>query len=221
MRLIKDSVTIASKISRSDKQKLHAIADDLGITFYGLLQSLICTLVRYWDKGSAVTAEHRTMINAFSNVLASVIGSHNPVSLKGSEGDSVKGAILLVERKTGKRPQVIEIRKNEHGTMIESYNYDTMLSTFLGAVDPNALRCLEDEAKELGYFSITQTLHELILQNYSTQKDPIGAEVRELFSDVRICSGIKVNTDIQYKSRRRHNLAEYTTIAQVERYKVE
>ena len=58
MREVKNTTTIASKITRADKQKLHAIADYLGMTFYQLVQSILMTIVRYWDRGGLLTAEH-------------------------------------------------------------------------------------------------------------------------------------------------------------------
>lgn len=221
MRKEDHSVTIASKISRSDKQKLHVIADELGITFYGLVQAILCTIVRYWDKGSAVTAEHRIMISAFSNVLASVIGSHNPVSRRNVEKNTVKSAILLVERKAGQRPQVMEVRKNEQGNIVESYNLDTMLSSFLGAVDPNALHCLEAKAKEIGSFSISQTMHQILLEQSAPPEDNISAEICDLFSDIRIPTGNSINSDVHYKQARRSHIDEYTTIQQKQSYRAD
>lgn len=213
-RRTKDTTTIASKISRTDKQKLHAIADHLGLTFYGLVQAILLTVIRYWDRSDSLSAEHRNMIEAFAIILKSTIGSYNPISARNKEKDTIKGAIYLVERKAGQRPQLIEVNKNEDGCMVESYNYDSMLSAFLGAIDPHALRCLEDEAKLLGYFSITQTLHELILQRTTPKADTIGMEIEDLFSDVRIATGHEIKNDIYYKQGYRKSSTEYTTLEQ-------
>ena len=102
MKREKDTVTIASKISRTNKEKLHAIADHLGMTFYQLIQSIMLTIVRYFDSGSVLSAEHRIMIDAFFNVLHSINGSHNPINTRGKNKDEIKCAVLFVERYKGR-----------------------------------------------------------------------------------------------------------------------
>lgn len=213
MREVKDTTTIASKISRADKQKLHDIADYLGLSFYSLVQSILMTIVRYWDRGGLLTAEHYTMIDAFATVLKSSIGSYSPISARNSESDHITGAILLVERKPGQRPQLMEVHKDSAGNFVESYNYDTMLAAFLSAIDPDCVQRLEDEAKELGYFSITHALCETLLKcSARTEKDIMRADIAEMFSDERITTGQKINEETRYK--RKHNRGDYTTITQ-------
>lgn len=219
--LEKEGVTIASKISLSDKRKLYAIADELGLTFYNMVQACLLTLIRYWDKGSAVTAEHRCMMEAFFHVLQSTLGSFNPISRRNKNNEDIKGMILFVTRKKNKRPQLLEVHKDEFGNMIESYNYDAMLKDFLGAIDPNALQRLEDETKELGNISITQTLQELIMQRTTPEADMMKSEVNDLFSDVRIRTGQRLNVDVHYKQGYRNNLNEYTTITPNETYRAD
>ena len=139
MERVKDTTTISSKISRTDKQKLKIIAADLGITFYSLIQSIMLTIIRYCDKGGNVSAEHCNMIDAFGLVLKSTIDSHIPTSSRNSDKDSISSAILFVERGKDKRPQMMEVSKDGNGNVAESYNYDAMLSSFLNAIDPNIL----------------------------------------------------------------------------------
>ena len=92
---------------------------------------------------------------------------------------------------------------------VESYNYDTMLATFLNAIDPDCLQRLIDEAKHLGYFSITHALCEMILKcTDRTEKDIMRADIAEIFNDVRIWTGQKINEDLQYKRKR--NVGDYT-----------
>lgn len=220
MREVKDTTTIASKISRADKQKLHAIADYLGMTFYQLVQSILMTIVRYWDRGGLLTAEHYTMIDAFATVLKSSIGSYSPISARDSESDHIKSAILLVERKPGQRPQLLEVHKDSAGNFVESYNYDTMLAAFLSAIDPDCVQRLEDEAKELRYFSITHALCEMILKcSARTEKDIMRADIAAIFSDERITTGEKTNKDTHYK--RKPNVGDYTTIYQKATYRAD
>lgn len=218
---IKDTVTIASKITRADKQKLHAIADHLGLSFYSLVQSVLMTIVRYWDRGGLLTAEHYTMIDAFATVLKSSMGSYIPISAKDSENDHIKSAILLVERKQGKRPQLMEVHTDSAGNLVESYNYDTMLATFLSAIDPDCLQRLTDEARELGYFSITHALCEILLKcSARTEKDIMRADVAEIFADVRIPTGQRLNEDTHYKSK--HNRgSDYTTVTPQKKYRAD
>lgn len=220
-KLGNEGVTIASKISQTDKRKLHAIANELGMTFYSIVQACFLFLVRYWDRGSAITAEHRNIMQAFFNVLKSTIGSFNPVSTRNHSTEKVKGAILLVERNKSKRPQLLEVYRDENGILMESYNFDTMLKDFLGAIDPNALQRLEEETQVLGNISITQTLQELIMQRTTPEADMMKAEVRDLFTDIRIATGQQLNFDVKYKQRHRTNLNEYTTMQQEQTYRAD
>lgn len=209
MRAIKDSTTIASKISRADKEKLHAIADYLGLSFYSLVQSILMTIIRYWDRGGFLTAEHYIMVEAFANVLKSVSGSHIPLSARNNDKDHIVGAILFVERKGEARPQLMAISKDRNGNMSESYNYDTMLSDFLNAINPDCLQHLKDEAKYNGYFSITHTLCKMITQrSASAKEDDMREEIAEMFNDIRISSGQSINDDTHYK--RKPNVGDYT-----------
>jgi hypothetical protein len=215
MKREKDTVTIASKISRTNKEKLHAIADHLGMTFYQLIQSIMLTIVRYFDSGSVLSAEHRIMIDAFFYVLHSINGSHNPINTRGKNKDEIKRAVLFVERYKGReRPQLLELNL-DNGNVTESYNIDTMLTAFMQAADPEALERLKAKAEELGYFSIAHTLHDLILQSIPTA-DTMNKDIKELFSDVRISSGQCINDSVHY--RRKHNVGDYTTMTQGNKY---
>ena len=211
MGRVSDTTTIASKISRTDKLKLHTIAADLGISFYALIQSIMLTIIRYCDKGGNVSAEHSILIDAFGLVLKSTIDSHIPISARNSEKDNIKSAILFVERGRDKRPQMMEVSKDGYGNMTESYNYDTMLSSFLSAIDPDALAKLKIKAKDLGFFSITAALREIILESVDKQYT-IESDIKDIFSDIRISSGQAINKDVRYKTGHRINVDEYTTI---------
>ena len=112
-------------------------------------------MVRYFDKGSIVTDEHCIMFNAIESVIKSAKGSFSPIAIRESDRQRVSGAILFMERKEGQRPQMIQICRNKQGNMIETYNYDKMLTDFLNAIHPEVVKRLRDEAKRCGYFSIT------------------------------------------------------------------
>ena len=210
--------TIATKISLADKVRLWRIAEGFGMTLYELLQALLLGIARYFDKGNIVTDEGNNLLNAIGNIMFASKDSFSPIALKGRQQQRVSSAILFLQRRVGQRPQLIETHPDKQGNMVESYNYDTMLSAFLSSLDPDALQRLKDEAQQKGYFSITHTLHEIIMQRTSdTKADTISAEVRKMFADERIPTGQRKNEDIYYKSK--HNRGDYTTITQRNNYR--
>jgi hypothetical protein len=213
--------TIATKISLADKVRLWRIAEGFGMTLYELLQALLLGMARYFDKGSIVTDEGNSLLNAIGNIMFASKNSFSPMALKGRQQQRVCNAILFLQRNDSKRPQLMEAHTDSQGNIIESYNYDTMLSAFLSCLDPDVLQRLKDEAQRHGYFSITQTLHEIIMQRTTnTKADTISAEVRELFNDERIPTGQRTNKDTHYK-RKQNRGNDYTTIAQRKTYRAD
>ena len=201
--------TIATKVSKADKAKLVSIADGFGMTFYELLQALLLAMVRYFDTGSLVTYEHNAMINAFANTMFVLKDSYSPLSIRGHEKRVISRAFLLVEQRPRKQPQLLEVSKDHCGNLIESYNFDTMLSDFMGALDPEALQALTREQQKQGYFSIAHTLHEIVMQHTDPPADMMSNEISEMFTDARTGTGEKVNENIYY--RQKHNIEkEYT-----------
>lgn len=213
--------TIATKISLADKIRLWRIAEGFGMTLYELMQGLLLGMARYFDKGSTVTYEGNSLLNAIGNVIFDTKDSFSPMALKGRQQQRVCNAILFLQRGKGQRPQLMEAHADGMGNVIESYNFDTMLSAFLNCLDPDALQRLKDEAKRLGYFSITHTLHELIMQRTAnTTAYDMSAEVRELFTDERIATGQKTNNDIHYTAKQNRG-NDYTTITPRKTYKAD
>lgn len=203
--------TIATKISLADKVRLHRIAESFGMTFYNLLQALLLLICRMADGDSAISYEHQIMLQAFLDMINQTKDSFSPLAVRGHEQQHICNAILFIQKEPDQRPQLMEIHKTECGSMMESYNHDTMLTAFLSCIDPLGVQRLEDEAKRLGYSSICQTLHKIIMERTATIEDTIGDEVRNLFSDVRISTGQKINDDTFYK--RKKNTGDYTTIS--------
>lgn len=203
--------TIATKISLADKVRLHRIAESFGMTFYNLLQALLLLICRMADGDSAISYEHQIMLQAFLDMINQTKDSFSPLAVRGHEQQHICNAILFIQKEPDQRPQLMEIHKAECGSMMESYNHDTMLTAFLSCIDPLGVQRLEDEAKRLGYSSICQTLHKIIMERTATIEDTIGDEVRNLFSDVRISTGQKINDDTFYK--RKKNTGDYTTIS--------
>lgn len=200
---------VGTKITYSDRDKLDVIAKGMGMTLYQLLQALMLAMVRYFDAGSLITYEHNAMLNAFANTLFSLKDSYSPLSLNGHEKRTVNRAILLVGQPPRKQPQLMAVSKDQYGNLIESYNFDTMLSDFMGALDPEALQAITREQKKQGYFSIAHTLHELILQRAEKPADIMSQEIADMFTDARTTTGEQVNEDVHY--RRKHNRGEEYT----------
>ncbi len=192
---------VGTKITYSDRDKLDVIAKGMGMTLYQLLQALMLAMVRYFDAGSLITYEHNAMLNAFANTLFSLKDSYSPLSLNGHEKRTVNRAILLVEQPPRKQPQLMAVSKDQYGNIVESYNFDTMLSDFMGALDPEALQAIIREQKKQGYFSIAHTLHELILQRAEKPADIMSQEIADMFTDARTTTGEQVNEDVHYNRK--------------------
>ena len=192
---------VGTKITYSDRDKLDVIAKGMGMTLYQLLQALMLAMVRYFDAGSLITYEHNAMLNAFANTLFSLKDSFSPLSLNGHGKRTVNHAILLVEQPPMKQPQLMAVSKDQYGNLIESYNFDTMLSDFMGALDPEALQAITREQKKQGYFSIAHTLHELILQRAEKPADIMSQEIADMFTDARTTTGEQVNEDVHYNRK--------------------
>lgn len=192
---------VGTKITYSDRDKLDVIAKGMGMTLYQLLQALMLAMVRYFDAGSLITYEHNAMLNAFANTMFQLKGSYSPLSVGGHEKRTINRAILLVEQPPRKQPQLMAVSKDQYGNLIESYNFDTMLSDFMGALDPEALQAITREQKKQGYFSIAHTLHELILQRAEKPADIMSQEIADMFTDARTATGEQVNEDVHYNRK--------------------
>lgn len=202
--------TIATKISHTDKQKLCVIANEFKMSFYELLQSLLLAIVRYFDTGTTISREHDAMLNAFFNVMFANADSFCPLAIKSHQQQSVKSAILFVQRKDDQRPQAVAIDKDDQGRLTETYNTDKMLADYLQATDPELLKVLEDERKRMELFSIGHTLHQLIMSCRTQPTETMSEEINAMFGDVRIPSGQATNEDVYYKGK--YNRGDYTQV---------
>ena len=215
-----DFLTIATKVSKEDKAKIKAIASMFGMSFYELLQSLLLGMLRYFDIGKHSTYDHNILMDALFITIRSLQGSYCPLQKKDMENRRIKGAILFIEDSPKNRPQLLSVSMNEDGQMIESLNFDKMVSDFFGCLDPDGLKRLERLRDELGFFSITHTLHEIIMQQASCI-DENQEFIKELFEDKRIPSGQATNEDVVYKRGKRQNVDEYTTITQRQTFRAD
>ena len=215
-----DFVTIATKVSKVEKERVKDIASAFNMSFYELLQSLLLALLRYFDSGSLVTYDHNCMMNALANTMYAINGSYNPLLKNGRENQCLDSAILFIGDNKKRRPQLLSISKNDDGQFVESLNFDKMVADFLKCVDPDAFMRLESKRVELGYFSITHTLHELIMQRTS-KTDEIKDEIAGLFTDKRIPTGQAVNEDIFYQKRNKIHSDECTTFEKKQTFRAD
>lgn len=212
MEKVEKYSVISTKIASSDKEKIVDIANRLGMNLYQLMQSLILALVRYFDKESPISDELNIMVSSFMDVVASIKGSYNPLKPSNQSGESIQKAFVFVQRHNRERPQIIEVGKDNKGEWTKNYNIDDMLSEFLEILNPKILNELKKEKRELGYFSLVQTLQKIINENGTLKKDEIEEEVKSLFTDIRV-SGLAINGDVYYK--RKKNIGDYTAVSPI------
>ncbi len=192
--------SIATKICRTDKTKLEIIANGFNMSVYELLQSLLLAIIRYFDKESNISEEHNLMMDAFSNTIFSRKCSFNPIAVKDHEKDHVTKALLFIER-GDKSPQLLCVSKDNKGNLLESFNYDTIITDLFNAVEPNLLLVLQRAKYNMGDFSILHTLHEIIYNHACTPKDSIEDEIKQMFEDERLLTGEKTNYNVFYKTK--------------------
>lgn len=217
-RVAQDFSVLATKVPLCEKRKISQIASSFNMSIFELLRALLLLLIRYFDTETPISEEHNKMLKTFLNVISTNVESFSPLSMRGHEQQSIRGAILFLQRKDGEHPQTIAICKNEEGGFMESYNTDKMLADYLQATDPQLLRVLGEERERMEHFSISQVLHQLIMQN-RTQRDEIGDEIKALFDDIRIPTGENINRDVYY--RRKLNTGDYQNTTIRERHRTD
>lgn len=211
-----DYKLVATKVRTADREKLKAIAQGFGLTFYELVQSLALALVRYFDKDSLIIHEHRVMLNTFGDLFMSMADTFNPLSLPGLQKREIEKAIVFVTARRSNRAQVMAIGKDGKGNLTESYNIDQMLESYLKATDPELLKVLTAEKGIRGDFSLSHTLHDLVLSRAAKPADRMETEIKEMFDDVRIPTGEEINRDVFYKQK--YNKGDYTAITPRSKY---
>jgi hypothetical protein len=189
---------VQTKLTAEDKEKVRSIAEGFNLTIYGLLQGLLLSILKYFDKYTAISYEHSQMANAFTNILSTLQSSFNPLTTRNNERETISKAILFAEI-PNKAPQLISVAKDGKGAIEKTYNLDTMLEDFLRAFDEETLQVLKQIQKHLGIFSLAHTLRTIIMLNKPSIEGIIEKEIREEFSDIRIPTGETTNEDIYYK----------------------
>ena len=88
------------------------------MTVYEMTQALLVAMARYFDKGSIVTDEGNSLLNALANVIFASKDSFSPMALKERQQQRVCSAILFLQRKAGQRPQLMETQIDGQGNII-------------------------------------------------------------------------------------------------------
>lgn len=200
---------IATKVTLAIKDKLFRIAEQWNMSFYELAQALLLALVRACDDTrTPLSPKHETMIRTFLNTIISTDGSFNPLSIAGRYKEHIDGALLFVNRSPEMRPQMIAVTQGANGEWNETYNHDIMLLDFLRAADPKAASVLQREAARHDHFSVLSYLHDLIMQSQPSADARMSEDIDELFSEIRIATGDRINEDVHYKNH--HNQRDYS-----------
>lgn len=206
---------ISTKIPPKAKEKLTKIAKGWNLSCYELFQALLLVIIRYFDKETIISEELNSVVQAFLNELSTYKDSFNPLGITAYNKEKIDSAILFAKTKDNQIPQLFAVYKDENGTIKDNYNIDDLLSMFLNSFDPKILELLNKENKNNSNFSLAQTLHDLVIRGIlADKKDEIKEDIKTMFSDVRICTGQKINNDVFYK--RKKNIGDYT---QTETYK--
>lgn len=209
---------IATKVTAETKAKLLRIAEQWHMSIYELSQALLLALLRACDDArTPLSPKHETMTQTFLNTISSIAGSFNPLSLCGKKRENIDGALFFVSRSPGMRPQLLAVTKGADGDLRETWNQDIMLLDFLRAADPTAAKVLQCEAARHDHFSTLAYLHDLIMQSQLSMEARMSEDINEMFSDVRIGTGNKINEDVYYK--RRHRQGDYSSFTDVRTYK--
>lgn len=197
-------VSVATKIAHTDKLKLQKIAESFGLSFYELLQALLCSLLHYFDTDSPISFEHSTLLNTLYNSNFEKADTFSPLSWAAHRQERATSAIVFSDMGKGerksKRPQALLIsQKGERLT--ESYNFDSMLELFLLSAAPEILTALQTTKERLGEFSLLHTLQHIVLARALQPKDVMQDEIAELFSDIRLETGQQINEEAHYKRK--------------------
>ena len=175
-------VSIATKISPEYVDKLKFVAKSFGMSPYELFQCVLYSFLRYFDSSSKMTHEHSSMLFIFTNTLQSLKSSHNPLSQKRTKEERITKGIFFVETPDG-QPQLLSVSMDKYGNLEESFNIEKIISEVLKIEDPKLLQVLDDERERMGFFSICQTLHHLVIQASTPPSDKVAEEVSSLFKD--------------------------------------
>lgn len=174
-----DTATIATKISKDNKEKLRCIAAVFGMNIYQLLQSVILLLLRNFDKQSDVSDEHETLIYSYLSLIAST----NKCFMSNRNNNTIKKAIFFVVKNKDNSPQMISIGVNKNGKLTESYNYNEILSDVLSSIDTRLIEDLTDENRINRNLNIVDTLRNMVLSKRPTIEQRMHEEIANLFKD--------------------------------------
>lgn len=210
---------ISTKVPPKAREKLTQIAKGWNLSCYELFQALLLVIIRYFDKETTISEELNNVVQAFLNELSTYKDSFSPLAITTYNKEKIDGAILFAKTSENQIPQSFAVYKDKNGTLKDNFNIDYMLSMFFNSYDPKILELLKSVCKRNSNFSLSQTLHELVIKGILADKeDGIEEEINEMFSDIRIATGQKLNEDIHYK--RKKNIGDYTQIGVYKKHKI-
>lgn len=174
-----DTVSIATKVSSSNKEKLRCIAELFGMNIYQLLQTVVLLLLRSFDKQSDVSDEQEELINSYLSLIASFKNSFMPTM----DNYKIKKAILFLVRAKNNTPQMLSIAVDGKGKLTKSYNLDEILVDVLNSIDSRLIDELTDEKRIRRNINLVDTLRNMILSKRPSIEQRMHEEIQDLFND--------------------------------------
>lgn len=110
-----DTATIATKVSKENKEKLRCIAAVFGMNIYQLLQTVVLLMLRNFDRQSDVSDEHEAFIYSYLSLIASLNKSFIPTM----NNYTIKKAIFFVVKNKNNSPQMISVGVDKKGKLTE------------------------------------------------------------------------------------------------------
>lgn len=205
---LSDFVSVATKISRADKIKLQAIADNMGLNLYSMLQGCMLAFLRAFDTDTQISEEHNRLVQTILSTLMTQ-GQHSTLTRTNQTSLNVKSAIVFATATRASAPTLLHVAIDSGGKVTESHNTDTMLAELLRATDEKALRHLQEVKRKRGCFSLLQTLCEVLhTASQDNPEEQVEADIREMFCDVRLSTGEVINSaGVMY--RRKKNTGDF------------
>lgn len=176
MKENRDSITIATKVSRKAAATLDCIAERKGLTRYELLQMVIDTLIRYTDDRHNLTPEMERAMSVFEHA----VGWKDALSLADPlPPDEIAEATYYMISREGKRHGVraVHVDRPFMGDWQETSNIQHMLERTICLLTPERYRRLRSMAVDMDCNSLLELLDVLIDQHSKEE------ELRELRRD--------------------------------------
>lgn len=189
---------IATKISPAMMLKIEGIAEELNLTRYELIQGLLSGFVRMHDPGAPIGDEVR---NLMRSITFNASTDDKVVSLSWEPGEIEK--VVVFRRGDNGHEQKVTTLSLEHGQWVESLNFDEAAKAILSGINHQLPDIVTGAQNQLRGASFVYTLYKLLKVAHEATAPTMSDEVKDLFSDIRLASGHKLNVDnVHYKRAR-------------------